>query len=158
MKLLSLALILLSLQSFAGDIGIEIYKGITNKTLFTAPVKVNFWLDSAESVLEREHDFHENVSYVGEVWDEVEVLCDLSQEQSEEAFESSEVSVETKWSKIVDLQGKSKAYFMTLFARLSGDFGVCDFPRGTYVIGKDKIEISSDSLWKKYRIDFSDFL
>jgi hypothetical protein len=158
MKLLSLFLTILSFQAFAVDKGIELYKGITNKTLFTAPVKANFWLDSAESVLEREHDFHENVSYVGEVWDEVEVLCDLTQEQSEEAYESSEVYVETKWSKIVDVDGKTKAYFLTLFARLSGDFGICDFPRGTYVIGNDKIEINSDSLWKKYRIDFSDFL
>ncbi len=158
MKLLTIVLSILSLQIFAADLGIEIYKGISNKTLFTSPVKVNFWLNSAESLLEREHDFHENVSYVGEEWDRVETFCDFSTEQSEEAYESSEIYVETKWSKIVDKELKTKAYFLTLFARVSGKFGVCDFPRSTYVIGKDKKEVNSDLLWKKYRVDFSDFL
>jgi hypothetical protein len=158
MKLLTIILTVLSFQVFSADLGIEIYKGISNKTLFTAPVNVNYWLNSAESFLEREHDFNENVSYVGEVWDEVETFCDMTPEQSEEAYESSEMYVETKWSKIVDGKGATKAYFLTLFARLSGDFGVCDFPRGTYVIGKDKVEINSDLLWKKHRVDFSDFL
>lgn len=158
MKIWAIALSILSLQLFAADKGIELYKGISNRTLFTAPVRVSPWLKSAESLLEREHDFYENVSYVGEVWDEVETFCDLSAEQSEDAYESSELLVETKWSKIVDINSKTKAYFLTLFARIDGGFGVCDFPRGTYVIGVDKKEIDSDLLWKKYQVDFSDFL
>ena len=152
-----LSFIILTTTAFA-DQGVRFFKGYKYGHLNNAKVTNSAWLESAATLLEREHDFHENVSYVGEVWDEVANHCGFTEVESEQIYNDSEVYVETKWNKIINKKGKTKGYILYLFAHISSRSKECYFPRSVYVINTKGIEVNSDKLWTDFKIGFEDFL
>ncbi len=155
MKISIIIVFILSLTAFAGqDPATKIYNGYKYNTLKNAKVYGSEWLDEIEVVLERRHDFLENVSYIGEDWGNVTEFCNWSEEESEDYFNDSEVYTSTVWNKIVNKKGKTKGYILYLFASVND----CEYPRGTYIVGKDGKEVDTETLWVLEEIDLGSYL
>jgi hypothetical protein len=153
---LALSLIFLVSSTMALAISDKsIYRGYKYKTLKSVKVLSSKWLDANIEKVSRIYDFHENVSYIGEDPDEVAATCGLSDEETEELMNDTEVFVKIDTNKIVNKKGKTKGYIIYLFAELGGG---CDVPRGVYVIDRKGQIIHDDALWESTGIGFSNFL
>lgn len=133
----------------------SVYRGYKYGTLKSAKVVGSAWLDEKIEKVSRTYDFHENVSYVGEDWDEVTSTCGWSDEEAEERFDYSEVYVKVDFNKIVNRRGQTKGYIIYLFAEIEGD---CDVERGVYVIDRAGNIVHDDGLWESTGLGFTDFL
>jgi hypothetical protein len=147
-------LMLISSAIASPDPAKKIYNGYKYKTLKNAKVTASKWLDEIEVTLEARHDFLENVSYVGEERGDVAEFCEWSEQELEENFDYSEIFTATIWNKIINKKGESKGYILYLFAEISG----CEYPRGTYIVGKDGKEIDTETFWVLDQIDLGTYL
>ena len=115
MKQALLTFLILTTAVSAMD-SIELYHGLKSKTLNVQKVRSSTWLNSHADKLSSKHDFHENVSYVGENWDSVSEYCEFTSIQSDQIYHDSEIYVAIDWNKMVTKKLKSKAYILYLFS------------------------------------------
>ncbi|MDA8792368.1 hypothetical protein N9N67_03935 [Bacteriovoracaceae bacterium] len=169
MKKINLSFFILSTLLFSSltqaQSATKIYKGISNGSMKVVEVEESEWLDKAQETLESNYDFNENVSYVFEDIDDVQIACDLTDEETERVFEGTEMDILLKWSKIIKAKNKKTvAYVLKLYADLNwtdektDEYKSCEVHRGTYVINKKGKEIDDSKLYKSKGVSFGTFL
>lgn len=145
LKILSLTLLIFIQYTNCFAINADgLEKGLRFKTLFPAKVVTSDWLDIIATELSVKYDFNENISYIGESWDEVTEYCEFSPDISQEIANDSTVSVVIDWNKVVNKYGETKAYILHLFANIESDYGHCLFPRGAYATNASGIDLKVD--------------
>lgn len=164
LTILVLSTLVLSSQVFAVS-ATKIYNGIKEGSLKVVDVDFSRWLEEAQEQLERSHDFHENVSYVFEDINDVQIICNLTDEETEWVRVNSEMETFLAWTKIIKTKSKrTLAYVLKLYADLNWTDAKtkekknCKVLRSAYVIDKKRREIDDRELYKAKKITFKDFL
>jgi hypothetical protein len=145
MKILTLLFVLLLGSNAYATSANSLEKGLKYNTLKMKKVKSSTWLEEKADALSSAHDFHENVSYVGEDWDDVAEYCEFDEETAELVYDNSQVEAAIDWNKVsTKKKNKTKAYALFLFAHIQSAYGDCLYPRGLYGIDKKGNEIEEN--------------
>lgn len=157
MKKILFIFLFISTSCYAID-AISLYQGIKSNALRSKKVEIENWLQHQAHVLATRHNFYENVSYIGEEWDNVEFFCGFTKKQSKDIYNNSEVFVAVDWNQIINKTRSTKSYSLYLFANIVWKKGRCLYPRGAYAILRSGTELKSNDLYKKYSLSLFDVL